>query len=117
MKLVINVPDYVKEQADDGKGEELGIPLWLAYEIANGTPHETITEFADRCRECGSSIVDKHVKNETNAMLDKIRAEIEKDIWEDVVVTLDGTDETRIPRLDPDEVLKIIDKYKAESEE
>jgi hypothetical protein len=38
MKLVINVPDYVKEQADDGKGEELGIPLWLAYEIANGTP-------------------------------------------------------------------------------
>lgn len=38
MKLVINVPDYVKEQADDGKGEELGIPLWLAYEIANGIP-------------------------------------------------------------------------------
>ena len=38
MKIVINVPDYVKEQADDGKGEELGIPLWLAYEIANGTP-------------------------------------------------------------------------------
>lgn len=37
MKLVINIPDYVKEQADDGKGEELGIPLWLAYEIANGT--------------------------------------------------------------------------------
>lgn len=38
MKIVINVPDYVKEQADDGKGAELGIPLWLAYEIANGTP-------------------------------------------------------------------------------
>lgn len=38
MKIVINVPDYVKEQADYGKGEELGIPLWLAYEIANGTP-------------------------------------------------------------------------------
>ena len=38
MKLVINVPDYIKEQADDGKGEEFGIPLWLAYEIANGTP-------------------------------------------------------------------------------
>lgn len=38
MKIVINVPDYIKEQADDGKGEEFGIPLWLAYEIANGTP-------------------------------------------------------------------------------
>ena len=38
MKLVINVPDYIKEQADDGKGEEFGIPLWLAYEIAKGTP-------------------------------------------------------------------------------
>lgn len=38
MKLVINVPDYIKEQADDGKGEEFGIPLWLAYEIANGIP-------------------------------------------------------------------------------
>lgn len=38
MKLVINIPDYVKKQADIGKGEELGIPLWLAYEIANATP-------------------------------------------------------------------------------
>lgn len=38
MKLLINVPDYIKEQADDGKGEEFGIPLWLVYEIANGTP-------------------------------------------------------------------------------
>lgn len=37
MKLVINVPDYIKEQADDGRGEEFGIPYWLVYEIANGT--------------------------------------------------------------------------------
>ena len=67
MKLVINIPDYVKEQADDGKGEELGIPLWLAYEIANGTPRETVTEFADRCRECGKMRKDN-----------KIRAEIDR---------------------------------------
>ena len=41
MKLVINIPDYIKEQADDGKVEEFGIPLWLAYEIANAKPlHE-----------------------------------------------------------------------------
>lgn len=49
-------------------------------------------------------------------VLDKIRAEIEKAVWEDVIVSLDGTDETRIPRLDPDDVFEIIDKYKAESE-
>ena len=48
-------------------------------------------------------------------VLGKIRAEIEEVIWEDVVVSSDGTDEIRIPRLDPDEVLNIIDKYKVES--
>ena len=48
--------------------------------------------------------------------LDKIRAEIEKAVWEDVIVSLDGTDEVRIPRLEPDDVFDIIDKYKAESE-
>lgn len=51
------------------------------------------------------------------AILDKIRAEIEKAVWEDVVVSLDGTDEVRIPRLEPDDVFEIIDKYKADSEE
>lgn len=54
--------------------------------------------------------------NKGLAVLDKIRAEIEKVIWEDVVVSLDGTDEVRIPRLDPDDVFEIIDKYKTESE-
>ena len=38
MKLVVNIADYVKEQVDAGKGEELGIPTWLVYEIAKGTP-------------------------------------------------------------------------------
>ena len=50
-------------------------------------------------------------------VLDKIRAEIEKAVWEDVVVSLDGMDEVRIPCLNPDDVFEIIDKYKAESEE
>lgn len=50
-------------------------------------------------------------------VLDKIRAEIEKVVWEDVIVSLDGTDEVRIPCLDPDDVFEIFDKYKAESEE
>lgn len=48
---------------------------------------------------------------------DKIRDEIEKAVWEDIVVSLDGTDETRIPLLDPDDVFGIIDKYRAESED
>ena len=48
--------------------------------------------------------------------LDKIRAEIEKAVWEDVIVSLDGTDEVRIQRLEPDDVFEIIDKYKAENE-
>ena len=60
------------------------------------------------------SMMRKAIRNGTP--LDKIRAEIEKAIWEDVVVSLDGTDETRISRLDPDDVFKIIDKYIAESE-
>ena len=25
----------------------------VTHAIKNGTPHETVTEFADRCRECG----------------------------------------------------------------
>ena len=53
---------------------------------------------------------------EQEPILDKIRAEIEKAVWEDVVVSLDGTDEVRIPRLEPDDVFAILDKYKAESE-
>ena len=49
--------------------------------------------------------------------LDNLREEIEKEVWNDVVVSLDGTDETRIPRLDLDDVLRIIDKYKNEVNE
>ena len=50
------------------------------------------------------------------SVIDRIRAEIEKAVWEDVIISLDGTDETRIPCLNPDDVFEIIDKYKAESE-
>ena len=51
-----------------------------------------------------------------NEVLDKIMSEIEKAVWEDIVVSLDGTDEIRIPRLEPEDVFEIIDKYKTESE-
>ena len=49
-------------------------------------------------------------------ILDKIRAEIEKAVWEDSIYSRDGADEVRIPRLDPDDVFEIIDKYKSGSE-
>ncbi len=45
-------------------------------------------------------------------LFDKIRTEIKEAIWDDVVVSLDGTDETRIPSLNPDDVFEIIDKYR-----
>lgn len=53
---------------------------------------------------------------EQEPVLDRVKVEIEKAVWEDVVVSLDGTDEVRIPLLDPDDVFEIIDKYKAEVE-
>ena len=64
-----------------------------------------------------SGLIDGIDTLEQEPILDKIRAEIEKAVWEDVIVSLDGMDETRIPRLDPDDVFEILDKYKAESEE
>lgn len=49
--------------------------------------------------------------------LDKIRAEIEKAVWEDTIICLDGSEEVRIPRLDPDDVFEIIDKHIAGKEQ
>lgn len=55
--------------------------------------------------------------NSTNKMLDKIKAEIEKTIWEESIFSFYGTDEVlKIKRLDPKNVFEIIDKYKAENE-
>lgn len=33
----------------------------VTYAIKNGIPHESVTEFADRCRECGK----RYVKRQT----------------------------------------------------
>ena len=68
MKLIIDIPDRI---IDGAKTNPNFYPtydfeiIWKA--IRNGIPHETVTEFADRCRECGRERV-----------LDKIRAEIEQ---------------------------------------
>lgn len=55
-------------------------------------------------------------EEEQESILDKIRTEIENAVWEDSIYSFDGSDEVRIPRLDPDDVFEIIDKYKAEGE-
>jgi len=61
---------------------------------------ESVTEFADRCRECGREKV-----------LDKIRAEIKALSNSNPSYWHSGD------MVDRDDVLEIIDKYKAESEE
>ena len=64
MKLTIDIPEkiYLNAKEDLLCGGDI-----LVKAIKNGTPHETITEFADRCKECGREKV-----------LDKIRAEIDE---------------------------------------
>lgn len=113
MKIVIDIPEqmYLNSKKDMLCGADI-----LVSAIKNGTPYETVTEFADRCRECGREKV-----------LDKIRAEIVDTLYVDSLIfgelidfrngkiSEDDVIEefNRVTRL---EVLQIIDKYKAESE-
>ena len=53
---------------------------------------------------------------EQEPVLDKIRAEIEQIIREEIVDRAGGEYETIVSTIDPDDVLEIIDKYKSESE-
>jgi hypothetical protein len=84
MKLVIDIPEqmYLNAKKDMLCGSDI-----LVSAIKNGTPYETVTEFADRCRECGRERV-----------LDELRAEIEQE-----------------PYVSKMEVLDIIDEYRTES--
>lgn len=120
MKLVIDIPEEDYNGICHLKNTQLQmLPKEVAetlIRIANGTPHETVTEFADRCRECGSSIVDKHVKNETNAMLDKIRDEIEEYKSRQLTLAIGVDDLEKGKQIALEYVLAILDKYKLESE-
>ena len=51
MQIVIDIPEemYLNAKADTLCGADI-----LVKAIKNGIPHETVTEFADRCRECGA---------------------------------------------------------------
>lgn len=95
MKLVIDISD---DEYEDVK-KVGGCYYDFGKEIANGTPYETVTEFADRCRECGREKI-----------LDKIRAEIES---KEMIET---TSEREFYNMALNDVLQIIDKYRVESE-
>lgn len=103
MKLMIDIPEqiYLNAKADTLCGADIFVKA-----IKNGIPHETVTEFADRCRECGREKV-----------LDKIRAEIETLIdWHDCPIEYDnGNDAWYCEGCN--QAIKIIDKYRAESED
>ncbi len=51
MKMIIDIPEQIYQNAKDDMlcGSEI-----IVDAIKNGIPQETITEFADRCRECGA---------------------------------------------------------------
>jgi len=101
--LVIKIPEekynYVKRQVAEG------IDNPLKVYIANGIPYETVTEFADRCRECGREKV-----------LDKIRAEIDKELFTYSQEVENMGDSAQKIRISLGIVRKIIDKYRKEQE-
>lgn len=57
MKLVIDIPEDVYTRLFDNGIQDNEIAVDDVCEMARairlGKPHETVTEFADRCRECG----------------------------------------------------------------
>ena len=99
MRLLIEIPDEMYKTVQDGTycGS-------LYEELKNGIPQETVTEFADRCRECGREKV-----------LDKIMDEI-YGIDDKIVLNPDSAfDRKAYVRLN--KVIDIIDKYRGESKD
>lgn len=80
MKIVIDITDEMWQAVQDGW---VGNELWHSA-LENGIPYETVTEFADRCRECGRERV-----------LDNVRAEIEQEPYVSKMQVLDIIDEYR----------------------
>ena len=114
VKRLCNLAEYMNEHKENSGDPYIMAALFIQdnkTEFPSVTPQEPIEPMVEI--DLYSVIRQKYIERE---VLDKIRIEIEKAVWEDVVVSLDGTDEVRIPRLDPDDVFEIIDKYKAESE-
>lgn len=56
MRIVIDIvdDDYNRINSYPDGRTFYPIPARLYKAVKNGIPHETVTEFADRCRECGA---------------------------------------------------------------
>lgn len=102
VNLIIEIPKPMYENIQNGT-----FCGTLYKELKKAKLYETVTEFADRCRECGREKV-----------LDKIRAEIEqvKSIMNEEIINHDRKDLINFVN-GLNQSLVIIDKYTAESEE
>jgi hypothetical protein len=80
MQLIIEIPEqmYLNAKKDTLCGADI-----LVKAIKNGIPHETVTEFADRCRECGAKY-GKLLKQEskTEQFAKWVASEIFDEMWE-----------------------------------
>lgn len=104
MKLTIDIPEEKYKTIQEGMYCGM-LDADLYRDIKNGIPHETVTEFADRCRECGREKV-----------LDKIRAEIKS--YEADCRLQGGTDECEMCNSNVfGSIYRIIDKYRNEVSE
>jgi hypothetical protein len=93
MKLLIDISDEyyksIKNIAAFISGQRSGKSFinHLCNAVANGIPQETVTEFADRCRECGKMrtghwIVKKDCEGKTRKCIcDKCGYETGKYTW------------------------------------
>ena len=99
MKIVIKISEDDYRKVQDGRASV----SMMQKAIRNGIPHETVTEFADRCRECGREKV-----------LDKIRAEI--NTHRETLKTMADDDWYAGKIRGYDCAIEIINKYRAESE-
>ena len=100
MRLIIDIPEQMYINAKTGFlcGGEI-----LVNAIKNGIPQETVTEFADKCRECGKFAVPKSV-------IEDIKAEIENTgILSSVDIKTGETLYEGLCRYS--DVLEIIDKH------
>jgi len=112
MKLTIDINDNeylsIKNYPDAVTSYPITIHLYDA--VRNGIPHETVTEFADRCRECGREKV-----------LNKIRVEIDEIPLSEPIMSIDGLSCYGAKSINigtfREKVLAIIDRHIGEGSE
>lgn len=54
MRIVIDIDDNLYTRLFDNGVDNYDDAVDMAKAIRKGTPYETVTEFADRCHECGA---------------------------------------------------------------